>query len=133
MTTKPNPTKSLSVAIILFLLAALCPAIPPVRATEELPPDLPVPGTVTLIDLGATSCIPCKMMAPILAELEQEYSGRAAVIFIDVWQHRDMAKKFAITSIPTQILYDKTGKEVWRHSGFLDKPFLKKRIDDLLL
>ncbi|KPK50933.1 MAG: thioredoxin, partial [Thiotrichales bacterium SG8_50] len=38
-----------------------------------------------LVDLGADKCIPCKMMAPILAELRQEYKGKFDVVFIDVW------------------------------------------------
>jgi len=42
-----------------------------------------------MIDLGATECIPCKMMAPIIEELKKEYAGRANVIFIDVWKHPD--------------------------------------------
>ncbi|MCI5167595.1 MAG: hypothetical protein D3903_16260 [Candidatus Electrothrix sp. GM3_4] len=44
---------------------------------------VPVPGMVTLVDLGAHKCIPCKMMAPVLKKLTTEYEGRAAVIFID--------------------------------------------------
>jgi thioredoxin 1 len=41
---------------------------------------------VTLVDLGATKCIPCKMMAPILKELKQEHQGRAAVIFLAAFE-----------------------------------------------
>ncbi len=63
----------------------------------------PVPGMVTMVDLGAHSCIPCKMMAPILEELEKEYKGKAAIIFIDVWQNEDEGKRFAVSIIPTQI------------------------------
>ena len=46
-----------------------------------------------LLDLGANKCIPCKMMAPILEELKQEYAGRMKVEFIDVWQNEDAGKK----------------------------------------
>jgi thioredoxin 1 len=84
-------------------------------------PEYPVKGVVTLVDLGATECIPCKMMAPILKELKQEYQGRAAVIFLDVWKDPAPAKRLGIRIIPTQILYDKQGREVGRHEGFLDK------------
>lgn len=82
---------------------------------------LPVPGTVTMIDLGAKKCIPCKMMAPIMDELEKEYKDRAAIIFIDVWENPDAARKFGINTIPTQIFYDAEGKEMLRHIGFFDK------------
>ena len=84
-------------------------------------PPVPTPGLVTMVDLGAHKCIPCKMMAPIIAELQKEYKGRASIIFIDVWEHREQAKRFGIRGIPTQIFYDKEGKEVGRHVGFLDK------------
>ena len=84
-------------------------------------PSVPTPGFVTMVDLGAHKCIPCKMMAPIITELQKEYEGRASIIFIDVWEHREQAKKFGIQGIPTQIFYDKDGKEVARHVGFLDK------------
>jgi thioredoxin 1 len=84
-------------------------------------PEVPVKGMVTMLDLGADKCIPCKMMAPIMKELEAEYQGKAAIIFIDVWKHPEQAKDFRVRAIPTQIFYDKDGKEVQRHEGFMDK------------
>jgi thioredoxin 1 len=81
--------------------------------------NLPVKGMVTLIDLGAKKCIPCKMMAPILEKMEKAYKGKAAVVFIDVWENREQAQRFRIRAIPTQIFFDKNAKEVYRHVGFL--------------
>ncbi|MBL7211336.1 MAG: thioredoxin fold domain-containing protein [Desulfobacteraceae bacterium] len=83
--------------------------------------DVPAQGMVTMVDLGAKACIPCKMMTPILEKLEKSYKGKAAIIFIDVWKHRDQAKKFGIRAIPTQIFYDKDGKEIYRHVGFMSE------------
>jgi len=74
---------------------------------------------VTMIDLGAKKCIPCKMMAPILEKIEKNYKGKAAIIFIDVWKNKDQAKRFGIRAIPTQIFFNKKGKEVYRHVGFM--------------
>ena len=74
-----------------------------------------------LIDLGADKCIPCKMMAPMLEELKVEYKGRLEVAFIDVWKKPDEAKKYGIKIIPTQIFYDASGKELFRHEGFFSK------------
>jgi thioredoxin 1 len=88
--------------------------------TEQLP-QVPVPGMVTMVDLGAKKCIPCKMMAPILEELTREYQGRAAVLFIDVWENPDAGPQYGLRAIPTQIFYDATGKEIYRHEGFMDK------------
>jgi thioredoxin 1 len=81
--------------------------------------DVPVKGMVTMIDLGATSCIPCKMMAPIMEKLEKEYRGKAAIVFIDVWKHKEQANRFGIRAIPTQVFYDEGRKEVYRHVGFM--------------
>jgi len=82
---------------------------------------VPTPGMVTMVDLGADKCIPCKMMAPILQEVKKEYADRASIIFIDVWKDNDQARRFGISAIPTQIFYDRSGKEVHRHTGFMDK------------
>ncbi len=82
---------------------------------------MPVKGTITMIDLGAKKCIPCKMMAPILEKMEKNYKGKAAIIFIDVWKNRDQAGRFGIRAIPTQIFFDQQGKEVYRHVGFMSE------------
>ena len=84
-------------------------------------PDVPVKGMVTMVDLGATSCIPCKLMAPILTRLEKEYRGKAAIVFIDVWKDRAQGSRFGIRAIPTQIFFDEHGKEVYRHVGFMSE------------
>src|SRR3989339_154807 len=78
-------------------------------------------GLPRLLDLGAGKCIPCKMMAPILEELKTEYAGAMEVVFIDVWQDKDAGQKYGIQSIPTQIFYDASGKELFRHEGFFAK------------
>ncbi len=83
--------------------------------------EIPVKGMVTMIDLGAKQCIPCKMMAPILEKLEKAYKGSAAIIFIDVRKSYEPAKRFGIRLIPTQIFFDKQDKEVFRHEGFLNE------------
>jgi thioredoxin 1 len=74
-----------------------------------------------MVDLGAGKCIPCKMMKPILDELRRDYKERFEVVFIDVWEKPDEAKKYKISIIPTQIFYDATGKELLRHEGFFSK------------
>jgi thioredoxin 1 len=74
-----------------------------------------------LVDLGADKCIPCKAMAPILAELKTNYAGRMDVQFIDVWKNPDAGKAYKIKLIPTQIFFDASGKERFRHEGFFGK------------
>jgi thioredoxin 1 len=74
-----------------------------------------------LVDLGADKCIPCKMMASILEELKKDYAGTFSVEFIDVWKNPDKAKEYGIMIIPTQIFFDASGKELFRHEGFFSK------------
>ena len=94
-------------------------------------PEVPVKGMVTMVDIGAKKCIPCKMMAPVLEELEREYQGKAAIIFIDVWVDASQGKRFGIRTIPTQIFYDREGKEVLRHEGFMDKKSIVAELQKL--
>lgn len=116
----------LAPSLLLLLCASLLLPTPAPAA------EIPVKGMVTLVDLGAKSCLPCKLMAPILAELTTEYKGRAAIIFIDVWEQPDAAKRFQVSLIPTQIFYDRNGREVYRHPGFMDKQTIVKRLESLL-
>ncbi len=114
---------------IFGLVLLLMPAGPAVRAAAAA--ESPVKGMVTMVDLGAKKCIPCKLMAPILAKLEKEYAGRAAVVFFDVWEDPEPAKRFGIRTIPTQIFFDKEGKEVYRHQGFLGEQEIVQRFKDM--
>ena len=74
-----------------------------------------------MLDLGAGKCIPCKMMFPVLDELKKEYTGKLEVEFIDVWKNPDAGKQYGIEVIPTQIFFDASGKELFRHIGFFAK------------
>jgi len=105
-------------ATVIYLVL-LIPILGIVQADEFK--DLPVKGMVTMIDLGAKKCIPCKMMAPIMEKMERKYEGKAAVVFIDVWEHREQAVRFGIRAIPTQIFFNADGEEVYRHSGFMNE------------
>lgn len=91
----------------------------------------PAAGLPKLVDLGAGKCIPCKMMAPILEELKEEYRGRFDVVFIDVWENPEEKKSYGIRVIPTQIFYDAAGKELFRHEGFFAKDDILKKWKEL--
>jgi thioredoxin 1 len=116
------------VAVVAALRTAPRPAAPTLApsgaaAARAEPPE---PRTAALslprmVDIGAGRCIPCKKMAPILAELRAEYAGRAEVVFIDVWERPELADGYRFRAIPTQIFYDRVGREVWRHEDFLGK------------
>ena len=90
--------------------------------------DLLPEGTGTMIDLGADSCIPCKMMAPIIGKLKKTYEGKAAIRFVDVYQNKEQAQAFGIRAIPTQIFFDKDGREVYRHEGFMGEAAIVEQL-----
>ncbi|MCB2188998.1 MAG: thioredoxin family protein [Deltaproteobacteria bacterium] len=111
--------KPVSLAAALVLALTLIFSLAP--AALAVPMELPVKNQVTLLDFGANQCVPCRMMAPILAEVKQEYAGAAAVVVLDVWQERSLTDQYGIRVIPTQIFYDRSGKEYLRHEGFMPK------------
>lgn len=74
-----------------------------------------------LLDLGATTCTPCKKMMPVLDELKTQYEGRLDVQFVDVWRMPGVANQYGVESIPTQLFFAASGKELYRHKGFFAK------------
>jgi thioredoxin 1 len=112
--TEPEGTTSTRVAEVV-------PAAGDSEETPTIAGERSAAGIPRLLDLGAGKCIPCKMMAPILDELKTEYVGSLEVVFIDVWQEKGAGEKYGIQMIPTQIFYDPSGKELFRHEGFFAK------------
>ncbi|MCY2924373.1 MAG: thioredoxin family protein [Planctomycetota bacterium] len=121
--------KAGSIAIVAALAAAVTAVIAmknvassrPVTQPGGQPATQPAGGLPRLVDLGSTTCIPCKMMTPILDELRAEYAGRLQVEFVDVKENPAGAKPYDIQLIPTQVFFDASGRERWRHEGFIAK------------
>ena len=92
---------------------------------QKLNPENPL---VTFIELGSVKCIPCKMMQPIMDEIEKEYAEQVKVVFHDVWteEGKPFGDEYRIRAIPTQIFLDSEGKEYFRHTGFFPKENLVK-------
>ena len=88
----------------------------------------PTKGMVTMLDIGKGKCIPCKMMAPILKRLKKEYDGKASIVFIDISKDHAPAVKYGIRAIPTQIFFDKEGKEIHRHVGFMSEDDIVRQL-----
>ena len=109
-----------TVITFLMLMAFILSACTSEADSQKIK-NVPVKGMVTMVDLGATRCIPCKMMAPILKKMEQKYAGKAAIVFLDVWVDPKPAEYFRIRTIPTQIFFNKKGEEVARHEGFMSE------------
>ena len=85
---------------------------------------------VTFVEIGASRCIPCKAMQPIMKEVAEEYKWQVKVVFHDVWTPQGKADgmKYNIRMIPTQVFLDKDGKEYFRHEGYFPKDELVKVI-----
>ncbi len=124
---RQGPRQAAKVAIILILvLAALAAFYLKSKTTssggsDDAQTPLVESGLPRLVDLGAEKCIPCKMMAPILDELRNEYKGKLDVVFIDVNKNPNAIQEYEIDLIPTQIFYDASGNELFRHVGFFSK------------
>lgn len=58
---------------------------------------------------------------PVLKALKEEYGNMLRVEFIDVWKDTAAGERYKVEMIPTQIFFDKDGKELFRHAGFFSK------------
>ena len=88
--------------------------------------------TITFLEFGATGCISCRMMEKVMEEVKTRYPSEIKVNFINILlpSNRDWMNYFGIAAIPTQVLLDVSGKEVFRHTGYfttaeLEKEFVK--------
>jgi thioredoxin 1 len=84
-----------------------------------------------LVDFWAVWCGPCRVVAPIVEELAEEYAGRAVIGKMDVDQNKQVATQLGIQAIPTLLLV-KGGQIADRIVGVVDKNSLRARLDALL-
>ena len=85
-----------------------------------------------VIDFYADWCGPCKMVAPIVEELSEEYEGKVDFYKIDTEEQQELAAAFGIQSIPSLLFIPKDGKPQMA-AGALPKETFKQVIDDELL
>lgn len=93
---------------------------------EVLKSELPV-----IVDFSATWCGPCRMIAPYMDQLAEEYQGKAKILKADVDECTDLSNKFGIRNVPT-ILYFKDGKVVDKHVGAASKQVFEDKLKKLL-
>jgi len=84
-----------------------------------------------LVDFWATWCAPCRMVAPIIDELAEEYSGRISFAKVDVDHNSRIATRYNIMSIPTLLIFKK-GEPVSHLVGYKPKEELKRTLDAVL-
>lgn len=130
----------LLVALMLIALVA-CRANSDKSGIEQESVDAPQPVSdslatqsykVTFLELGAESCVPCRMMKPIMQDIAAEYPGVVEVIFHDLYRDREIGQRWNVRVMPTQIFLDSEGREFFRHEGFYPKEELKGMLDNYL-
>ena len=89
--------------------------------------EIEIQDGVCVVDFFATWCGPCKMLAPVFEELSGEMEG-SKFFKVDVDQALDVARKFAITTVPTMIIF-KDGQPVDKMIGFLPKEHIKAKVE----
>jgi thioredoxin 1 len=72
----------------------------------------------TFIDIGTTTCAPCKMMLRVMGELEAQYPGKLRIEFVNIKDDPDALASYGISVIPAQIFKSPDGRELFRHKGF---------------
>ncbi|MFH1138648.1 MAG: thioredoxin family protein [Pseudomonadota bacterium] len=87
-------------------------------------------GKPSMIEFGATGCIPCDRMRPILDSLQKNHGAKLNVVFVHVREEQVLGARFGIRTIPVQVFFDAQGREAFRHEGFFPEekiiPILKK-------
>lgn len=93
---------------------------------EVLKSELPV-----IVDFSATWCGPCRMIAPYMEQIAEEYQGKAKVVKVDIDKCPNLSAKFGIRNVPT-ILYFKNGQVVDKHIGAASKQIFVDKLKKFL-
>jgi len=128
------PSIAVRAAVLVVVIAALSAAIYLKRdgSADRSPTETDVSGPATLtasreaalprlVEFGRGQCVACKMMKPVLEEIEREFRDSLIVESVDVDEAPEMAQQFYVRLIPLQVFLDPEGNELFRHEGFFSK------------
>jgi len=127
-----TPTRR-AAAAALVLVAVGIPLALRRRRAPKASTETPTGATSLprLVDFGSKTCAPCKAMSGVLDELGRTYRGRLIVEFVNVHEQEDLAARFAVQLIPTQVFLSADGRELYRHTGFLDASAIVEKWGEL--
>ena len=100
----------------------------PIEITDSNYSEILASGQPVLVDFWAEWCGPCKMIGPIVAQLADEYEGKAVIGKVDVDANPDISVKFGIRSIPTLLIF-KNSEIVDKQIGAVPKAVLAKKLE----
>ncbi|MFC1607115.1 thioredoxin TrxA [Candidatus Latescibacterota bacterium] len=104
----------------------------PIHVTDDTFEETVLKNTLpVLVDFWAVWCPPCKLIAPFLDELSDEFDGKAVICKMNVDENQGTAQKYGIRSIPT-LLFIKNGEVINQVVGALPKDQLKAHLDSLV-
>lgn len=87
--------------------------------------------TYTFLEFGSLGCGECKKMEAVMEDIKAQYPGKVNVVFVNVVEkeQKEIVRYYGIATIPTQVLLDRSGKEYFRHIGFIDRAELQKHFN----
>lgn len=114
--------KKITILLFMFFVSVFCFSEETAQDSTETKPK------ITFLELGSLTCIPCKQMEKVLESVGEKYGEQIEIIFHDVKKDKDIAAKYKIKMIPTQIFLDENREEIHRHIGF----YPEEKIDEFL-
>jgi thioredoxin 1 len=100
-------------------------ALSPAELTAALQGGKPV-----VMELGGETCIPCRQMQPVLQEIRTDLGKKGQVHNFWIQAHPEVARRFKVMAMPTQIVFDAKGTEVFRHIGVFPLPEFRKALQE---
>jgi thioredoxin 1 len=101
------------------------------KSSTSITPPTQAADLPRLLELSSPSCLACRQMEPVLRLLQSEYAGQLDVQFIDVEKYGSRVQKYNIRVIPTLIFFDRRGKEIFRHEGFVSEKRIVAKFREL--
>ena len=84
-----------------------------------------------LVDFYSDSCVPCKMLSPLLSQLEEEYAGKVKIVKVNANFEEELTEQYGIFAAPTLIVF-KDGKETVRRTGTANKSEIAELFSSLI-